>query len=62
MKRKKLLLWANTAALYSVLVRDAINENKFKTSLEVDQILKWLSRIEKLSNRIRESLLGGYRK
>jgi len=59
MRKKKLIQLANTTALYSVLIRDAINESKFKTSLEIDQILKWLSRIDRLSVKIREGLLGG---
>jgi len=55
--KKKLLLWANTAALYSVLTRDEIQAGRFKTSLERDKILKYLSRINRLSEKIGKFLM-----
>ena len=51
-QKKKLLLWANTAALYAVLIRDEIQAGSYKTSLERDKILKYLSRINRLSEKI----------
>jgi|GEM_PF-1289220 hypothetical protein len=59
--KKKLIQWATTMAFYSILVRDEIQNKLPKTSIEVDKLLKRLSRVDRLSAKIRESLLGGIR-
>jgi len=55
--KKKLLLWANTMSLFAVMARDEIQAGKFKTSLERDKILKYLSRINRLSEKIGKFLM-----
>ena len=55
--KKKILLWANMIALNTLLMRDEIQAGKFKTSLERDKILKYLSRINRLSEKIGKFLM-----
>jgi hypothetical protein len=57
MKKKKLLQATNLMALYSVLTRDAIAEKGPKNFQEKDRVLKYLERIERLSNKIREAMM-----
>jgi hypothetical protein len=57
MTKKKLLLAANLMSLYSILTRDEIQAGNFKTSLQRDKILKYLSRINRLSEKIGSALM-----
>jgi len=57
MTKKKLLLAANLMSLYSILTRDEILGGNFKTSLQRDKILKYLSRINRLSEKIGSALM-----
>ena len=54
--KKKLLIQANTMALYAIMVRDSIQEGP-KNFQEKDRILKYLERIERLSNKIRGAIM-----
>jgi hypothetical protein len=57
MTKKNLLQAANLMSLYSILTKDEVQAGNFKTSLQRDKILKYLSRIESLSNKIRKAMM-----
>jgi hypothetical protein len=57
MTKKKLLQAANLMSLYSILTRDEVQAGNFKTSLQRDKILKYLSRINRLSEKIGSVLM-----
>jgi len=57
MTKKKLLIQANTMALYAIMVRDAIQEGP-KNFQEKDRVLKYLERIERLLSKIRAAVMG----
>ena len=57
--KKKLLRWANSMALFAVLARDVIQEKGLKTYQEKDQVLKYLEKIERLSNKIKDAIVEG---
>jgi hypothetical protein len=57
MTKKKLLLAANLMSFYSILARDEVQAGNFKTSLQRDKILKYLSRINRLSEKIGSVLM-----